>query len=570
MQNKIKKTKRITLRTLLIRSLCLSAAASLAFAIGFRKYLVQSIHQQSQQQIGALLSRMQSKISSFAPDSENGSTMGDIQSFMTTYGYYDIPVSEPLALTGSGSGSIHLTSGYTPGCHAAAALLNAENEIVASNRETLSVYLKLTEEDNGGFYVCADVPQADQLYTDYRELLEDKETERYVRMQMDSAYINKKDGTFIPHEGTMTAFHVFDGDEPLISINEREAEASKEIQIEINDDAFKLVELHPGSNADTPRYMLFGFSGEKAEDFDKFKETLRDADASLSSTFHHNDDGTRTYCAAAPIYIGQRSHFLSVCFQVNFQAPELTALFWQRTLLFTLAAAGIALLWSWRKNTLNKAKYAFDDYQKDLTNSLAHDLKTPLMAIGGYTENLMDIELSKEEKDRYLAAILENVAYMDSLISRTLLLNKTNENAKIKRQPILAEAAVDAAFKKYEPMLDEKNITLSVQGSASIYGDPASFEMIVENLVSNAVKYTAENGSIKIRICPKRLVIVNTVSERINTSDLKRPFVRGDSARSNKAGSGLGLSLAERAALANGFSLTLSCTDKEFQTELIF
>ena len=63
---------------------------------------------------------------------------------------------------------------------------------------------------------------------------------------------------------------------------------------------------------------------------------------------------------------------------------------------------------------------------------------------------------------------------------------------------------------------------------------------------------------------------INSVSEKIDTKELKRPFVRGDAARSNADGNGLGLSIAERAALANGFRLTISCTDTAFRAEVIF
>ena len=66
----------------------------------------------------------------------------------------------------------------------------------------------------------------------------------------------------------------------------------------------------------------------------------------------------------------------------------------------------------------------------------------------------------------------------------------------------------------------------------------------------------------------KKLVITNTVNEKTDVKDLKKPFVRGERSRSNLGGSGLGLSIAERAATLNGFSLKLSCTDTEFRAEV--
>ena len=98
----------------------------------------------------------------------------------------------------------------------------------------------------------------------------------------------------------------------------------------------------------------------------------------------------------------------------------------------------------------------------------------------------------------------------------------------------------------------------------------SSLGTIVENLVSNAVKYTTENGTINAELDKKRLVITNTVAAKVDVKKLKQPFVRGDASRSNTQGSGLGLSLADRAAVMNGMVLKLACTDTEFRAELKF
>ena len=85
----------------------------------------------------------------------------------------------------------------------------------------------------------------------------------------------------------------------------------------------------------------------------------------------------------------------------------------------------------------------------------------------------------------------------------------------------------------------------------------SDLEKIIENLVSNAVKYTPENGTVKITADKKQLIVSNTVKEKIDTKELKTPFVRGDKSRSNTDGCGLGLSIAERAAAVNGFKLNV-------------
>ncbi len=229
----------------------------------------------------------------------------------------------------------------------------------------------------------------------------------------------------------------------------------------------------------------------------------------------------------------------------------------------------LALLWAWQKNVRNKARYAFEDYQRDLTDNLAHDMKTPLMAISGYAENVLNGKLTEAEQTEYLNFILDNVSFTDSLISRTLYLNHMDGH-NMSPETIQLMDLAEEILGKYALLLQDKKIVYSVSGNADVHADRNAMETVIENLISNAVKYTPNGGTLSIAIDKKRMAIINSVSERIDTKELKRPFVRGDAARSNADGNGLGLSIAERAALANGFRLTISCSDTEFRAEVIF
>ena len=154
-------------------------------------------------------------------------------------------------------------------------------------------------------------------------------------------------------------------------------------------------------------------------------------------------------------------------------------------------------------------------------------------------------------------------------MSRTLQLN-TMDGSKLGREKVSVGELVESAVKKYDIVLEEKNITFKTSGSAKVKTNRASLDTIVENLISNAVKYTSENGNISAELSNKRLVITNTVAAKVDVKKLKQPFVRGDSSRSNVQGSGLGLSLADRAAHMNGMELKLACSDTEFMAELRF
>jgi signal transduction histidine kinase len=193
------------------------------------------------------------------------------------------------------------------------------------------------------------------------------------------------------------------------------------------------------------------------------------------------------------------------------------------------------------------------------------------MAISGYAENIMETDPDEEKRKKYLDSIMGNVAFTKKLIERTAVLNSIeNDGGKVNKEKINIEETLKTLFEKYSVMFNERQIEVSLNGNADVKANRESTESLLENLVSNAVKYTAESGTLKAEISPKKLIMTNTVKEKISTKDLKRPFVRGDKSRSNTRGTGLGLSIAESAAQLNGFKLNLKCTDKEFVSEIIF
>ena len=223
------------------------------------------------------------------------------------------------------------------------------------------------------------------------------------------------------------------------------------------------------------------------------------------------------------------------------------------------------------RNVKNKARYAFEDYQRSLINNLAHDLKTPLAVIGGYAENLQELRKDGSDKEqRYISGIMNNVAYTDDIIAKTLQLSEAEQINKLNKKKVEIKQLVERLAEKYRAALDERNITLKTELSGEVYADEDLLASAVENLISNAVKYTRDDGTVTITANKKRLNIVNDVAEDVDTTDLLMPFVKGDKARSDKRSHGLGLAIASSAAARSGFRLGVSCKDKKFTAELVF
>ncbi len=214
-----------------------------------------------------------------------------------------------------------------------------------------------------------------------------------------------------------------------------------------------------------------------------------------------------------------------------------------------------------------KAEYFAEDYRRQMTDTLAHDLKSPLMAVSGYAENLKT-GISPEKNEHYIDSILQNVEYMDGIIKNVLELSKLEKNTDPKeRKQTALHSLTDELLKKYAAKTEERNINVSVRGEMCIQADTELISHALENLISNAVKYTPENGSVDILFEKDRFIFENGFDGVFNISpeELWKPFVRGDEIRTGKKGSGLGLSIVKNILEQHDFSVKIDVADGKFK-----
>lgn len=225
----------------------------------------------------------------------------------------------------------------------------------------------------------------------------------------------------------------------------------------------------------------------------------------------------------------------------------------------------ISLLLTRVKYAELSAHYAVEDYRRDMTNKLAHDLKTPLMVISGYAENLEN-DITTEKRAHYAASIMENVKSMDSIIANVLELSKL-ETGSFKTAATEFDAAALARdiAANYDGELEKNGLKLTVSGSASFTADKSLMASVLDNLIGNAVKYTDKSGGIAVECQTGRITVTNDCStaDKLDVKSLTEPFTKGDNSRSGK-GSGLGLSIAAEAARRAGLALELTAENKKF------
>ena len=218
--------------------------------------------------------------------------------------------------------------------------------------------------------------------------------------------------------------------------------------------------------------------------------------------------------------------------------------------------------------------YRLDDYRKTLMNSMAHDLKTPLASLMGYAENLKE-NVQTEKREHYAGAIYENAEYMNGIIMDVLDLSKMEDSGgKLHRENINLIGLCEELKSQFAPMLEEKKLSLETEGKFNRRVDKTMMKRAMENLLTNAIKYTKEGGMIRIysKHVPfsEKLIFENGPVSKIQTKTNKlwEPFVKGDESRSEKNGTGLGLSIVNSVLSLNRLKGKLSCKDEVFRVEI--
>lgn len=208
-----------------------------------------------------------------------------------------------------------------------------------------------------------------------------------------------------------------------------------------------------------------------------------------------------------------------------------------------------------------------EEYRRTLTNTLAHDLKSPLMVISGYAENLTN-GVHPEKSDYYAGQILEKTHYMNELIHNVLALSKLEEQSiRLPLEKIDAAAVIREHLMRHMDTLQKRKIQTELTDEAFIiHANPTMFERMVSNLVDNAIQHTPDSGEIQLIISEKKMLLRNTCPEDTTQSaeELAQPFVKGDQSRSGNHGTGIGLPIVLNLAKQQKLSCKLSIKDGFF------
>ncbi len=197
-----------------------------------------------------------------------------------------------------------------------------------------------------------------------------------------------------------------------------------------------------------------------------------------------------------------------------------------------------------------------DNMQKEFVADVSHELKTPITSIMGYADTLLEGEYEKETQNKFLNVIASEARRMARLVTDLLTLSRYDNN-KIKTEKTefnLGELVKECSEKVFieAEKKNQKIETLVTSSVPLVYADKYGIERVVLNIITNAIKYTKENGNIKIYVgfvFNDAYIKVIDNGMGIPEKDLKRifeRFYRVDKARTREmGGTGLGLSIAK-------------------------
>lgn len=203
---------------------------------------------------------------------------------------------------------------------------------------------------------------------------------------------------------------------------------------------------------------------------------------------------------------------------------------------------------------------------KELVSNISHDLKTPITAIKGYVEGIMDgVADTPEKMDRYIKTIYNKANEMDLLINELTLYSKIDSNRiPYNFSTVLVNDYFDDCAEDLAMELEARGIEFGyfnyVESDVKIIADVEQLKRVINNIVSNSEKYMdKEHGKINLRVKDVGDFVQIELEDNgkgIGAKELPHifdRFYRTDASRnSSKGGSGIGLSIVKKIVEEHG------------------
>ena len=219
-------------------------------------------------------------------------------------------------------------------------------------------------------------------------------------------------------------------------------------------------------------------------------------------------------------------------------------------------------------NTMVKELGNTETLQTDFVSNVSHEFKTPINAIEGYASLLQDNQLTDEQKNAYIDKIIFNTRRLSDLVGNILLLSKVNnQTISPKASTFRLDEQVRQSILALESKWEKKEIEFDIDLDEVEY---TGFENLLShvwlNLIDNAVKFSPQNGQIRIRLKQLDGSVTFSIWDNglpIPEADIGRifsKFYQGDNSHASE-GNGLGLALVRKIVSAEQGAISVSSSE---------
>ena len=205
-------------------------------------------------------------------------------------------------------------------------------------------------------------------------------------------------------------------------------------------------------------------------------------------------------------------------------------------------------------NKMVRELATIETMKEDFIANISHEIKTPLSIIKSYAVSLRNSKLNEAEKEAYIDTIVEASERLSNLVSDVLRLNKLENLEITKLEKYSLDEQLRLCILNFEDKFEEKEIQLEIElDEIYISSDKSLLEIVWNNLITNALKFTKSKGTVKISAYTEEDFAVVKISDTgcgMNEETKKRIFDRfyqGDTSH-HVEGNGLGLSIVKRIA----------------------
>lgn len=206
----------------------------------------------------------------------------------------------------------------------------------------------------------------------------------------------------------------------------------------------------------------------------------------------------------------------------------------------------------------NKKLY---ESQKEFTENASHEMQTPLAVMQGKLELLMQTSPLSAEQAALMGDMADASQRMYRLNKSLLLLTRIDNSQFAEREEILVADTIRRLVKQYESAMAGKEIIADLQldDSLVLTTNKALLEILLSNLLSNAVRHNVSGGTIRVSLKDNKLMVQN--SGRVTPLDSEKIFTRFHKESTDLNSIGLGLEIVRKICLINGYTIEYNFRD---------